>query len=473
MKEENGQSIGEISKFANEQSDQDPGQLICQSTNHHTAIRPLPFKKLLFNDPIYGFIPVNYEIIFRLIQHPYFQRLRRIHQLGLTYLVFPGAMHTRFQHAMGSMYLMSQAIATLRSKGHAISDEESEAANIAILLHDIGHGPFSHVLENSIIMGVNHELISSRIMNELNKEFDGQLSLAIKIFNNKYRKKFLHQLVSSQLDMDRMDYLKRDSFYAGVSEGIVSWERIIIMLNVFKGELVVEEKGIYPVERFIIGRRLMYWQVYLHKTVLAAEMLLVQILKRAKELSISSFRGGELAGSKAKSGRKPETKESEFTGEPALFATPAFRFFLQHNISEKEFKNNPEALEKFSQLDDSDIFISIKAWASHPDKILSMLCKNMVARNLSRTEIQDKPFSEEKINQIRKKARSALKLNEAELEYFVFHDKITNSAYDSKGDKINILFKDGTVRDIVEASDQSNIFSLAKPVVKYYLCYPK
>lgn len=245
----------------------------------------MPFKKLLFNDPIYGFIPIHHEIIFRLIQHPYFQRLRRIRQLGLTYLVFPGAMHTRFQHAMGAMYLMGQAIETLRSKGHRISEEESEAAHIAILLHDIGHGPFSHVLENSIIHGVSHELISSQMMKKLNEEFDGRLSLAIKIFNNQYKRKFLHQLVSSQLDMDRMDYLKRDSFYSGVSEGIVSWERIIIMLNIAKGELAIDAKGIYPVEKFIIARRLMYWQVYLHKTVLAAEMLLVKILQRAKELA--------------------------------------------------------------------------------------------------------------------------------------------------------------------------------------------
>lgn len=415
----------------------------------------MAFKKLLFNDPIYGFIPVNYEIIFRLIQHPYFQRLRRIRQLGLTYLVFPGAMHTRFQHAMGAMYLMGQAIETLRSKGNQISDEEAEAVNIAILLHDIGHGPFSHVLENSIIYGVSHEIISARMMSQLNKEFNGKLSLAIKIFNNKYKKKFLHQLVSSQLDMDRMDYLKRDSFYSGVSEGIVSWERIIIMLNVAKGELAIDAKGIYPVEKFIIARRLMYWQVYLHKTVLAAEMLLVKILKRAKEIVLS-----------------PSPSERGLGGE-VLFATPAFQFFLYNNITENNFKKNQEVLKKFSQLDDYDIFASIKAWASHSDKILSTLCRDLISRNLSRTEIQDKPFSKKKIAQIKQKVRSRLKLNDKEVEYFVFHDRITNSAYNPKSDKINILFKDSTVKDIVDASDQTNIFALAKPVIKYYLCYPK
>lgn len=404
------------------------------------------FKKLLFNDPIYGFIPVNYEIIFHLIEHPYFQRLRRIRQLGLTHLVFPGAMHTRFQHAMGAMYLMGQAIGTLRSKGHPITDKEAEAVNIAILLHDIGHGPFSHVLENSIISGVSHEVISAQMMKQLNKEFRGKLSLAIKIFNNQYRKKFLHQLVSSQLDMDRMDYLKRDSFYSGVSEGIVSWERIIIMLNIAKGELAIDAKGIYPVEKFIIARRLMYWQVYLHKTVLAAEMLLVKILKRAKELA-----------------QKGEE----------LFATPAFRFFLYNNITKAEFQRNTEVLKKFSELDDYDIFASIKAWTLHPDKILSVLCRDLISRNLSRTEIQGNPFPKEKIDRIKQKVRSRLKLNDKEAEYFVFHDKITNSAYNPKRDKINILFKDGRVKDLAEASDQTNIFALATPVVKYYLCYPK
>lgn len=406
----------------------------------------MPFKKLLFNDPIYGFIPVNYEIIFHLIQHPYFQRLRRIRQLGLTYLVFPGAMHTRFQHAMGAMYLMGQAIETLRSKGHTISEKEAEAVSIAILLHDIGHGPFSHVLENSIIHGVRHEIISARMMNQLNLEFKGKLTLAIKIFNNEYRKKFLHQLVSSQLDMDRMDYLKRDSFYSGVSEGIVSWERIIIMLNIAKGELAIDAKGIYPVEKFIIARRLMYWQVYLHKTVLAAEMLLVNILKRAKEL--------------AQQGEE-------------LFATPAFRFFLYNDITEKNFRKNPGVLEKFSELDDYDIFASIKAWRTHSDKILSILCRDLIARNLSRTEIQEKPFPVTEIDRIKRKVKTRLKLNDKEVEYFVFHNTITNSAYNPRSDKINILFKNGAVKDITEASDQTNIFALAKPVVKHYLCYPK
>lgn len=372
--------------------------------------------------------------------------------MGLTHLVFPGAMHTRFQHAMGAMYLMGQAVEILRSKGHNISSVEAEAVNIAILLHDIGHGPFSHVLEHSIINGVNHEIISAQMMDRLNHEFKGKLTLAIKIFNNQYHKKFLHQLVSSQLDMDRMDYLKRDSFYSGVSEGIVSWERIIIMLNVAKGELAIDAKAIYPVEKFIIARRLMYWQVYLHKTVLAAEMLLVNILKRAKEIAASS---------------QPQKVRNN------LFATPALHFFLHQKISKKIFENNSDVLDKFSELDDYDIFASIKAWATHPDKILSKLCSDIISRNLSRTEIQDMPFSKDKISRIKKRVKSALKLNDSEVEYFVFSDSITNSAYNPQKDKINILFKDGTVKDIAEASDQANIFSLAKPVVKYYLCYPK
>lgn len=417
------------------------------------------FKKLLFNDPIYGFIPVNYEIIFNLIQHPYFQRLRRIRQLGLTYLVFPGAMHTRFQHAMGAMYLMGQAIETLRLKGNKITGEEAEAAQIAILLHDIGHGPFSHVLENSIIRGVSHEMISAQMMNHLNKEFNGKLSLAIKIFNNQYKKKFLHQLVSSQLDMDRLDYLKRDSFYSGVSEGIISWERIIFMLNVAHGELAIDAKGIYPVEKFIIARRLMYWQVYLHKTVLAAEMLLVNILKRAKEI--------------ANSGQNESVGGKKVVEDTTLFATPAFAYFLSDKVTAKNFQKDPAVLEKFSQLDDYDIYASVKTWVNHPDKILSTLCRNLISRNLSRTELQDKPFSREKIKQIGKKIKSSLHLSDAETGYFVFHDKIVNSAYRAGSDKINILFKDGTVKDIAEASDQTNIFALAKPVVKYYLCYPK
>src|ERR1035437_6110709 len=402
-------------------------------------------KRKIFNDPIYGFVSLPYEIIFDLIEHPYFQRLRRIKQLGLTNLVYPGALHTRFHHAMGAMHLMGEAIEVIRSKGHEITDDEAKGVTIAILLHDIGHGPFSHALEHSIVNNISHEAISELFMKRLNEEFKGELTLAIKIFQNKYHKKFLHQLVSSQLDMDRLDYLKRDSFFTGVSEGVVSSDRIIIMLNVVNDQLAVEAKGIYSIEKFIIARRLMYWQVYLHKTVLSAENLLVNILKYAKELAKKNVN---------------------------LFCTPALKIFLYNQYSKNDFKNKPELLNAFALLDDYDIMTSIKVWASHENAVLSMLCTQLVDRNLFKVEMQSQPFKETKIWELKNEVKKRLSLNEKEVNYFVFSGNVTNDAY--RGDKtgINILFKDGTVLDIDKASDLLNIAVLEKTVKKYYLCYP-
>lgn len=402
-------------------------------------------KRKIFNDPIYGFISIPFEIIFDLIEHPYFQRLRRIKQLGLTPLVYPGALHTRFHHAMGAMYLMGEAIEILRSKGTDITEEEAQAVTIAILLHDIGHGPYSHALETSIVEKVSHEDISEIFMNKLNLLYEGKLTLAIDIFNNRYHKKFLHQLVSSQLDIDRLDYLKRDSFFTGVSEGIISSDRIIAMLTVVNDELAIEAKGIYSIEKFIIARRLMYWQVYLHKTVLAAEHLVVKILKRAKELTLA--------------------------GEE-LFATPAFQVFLKNRFTKIDFQKE-EVLDSFSKLDDYDIFSSIKVWSEHPDLILSTLSGNLVNRHLYRIELQNKPFEPAKIKRITNRAMETYRLNETEIDYFVFTDSIKNSAYNPQFEKINILYKDGELVDIADASDQLNISVLSRPVEKFFLCYPK
>ncbi len=405
-----------------------------------------PNKLKIFNDPIYGFVSINFEIIFDLIEHPYFQRLRRIKQLGLTNLVYPGALHTRFHHAMGAMHLMSEAIEAIRSKGHEITEEEAKGVTIAILLHDIGHGPFSHALEHSIVNNISHEDISELFMQRLNKEFNGQLQLAITIFQNKYKKKFLHQLVSSQLDMDRLDYLKRDSFFTGVSEGVVSSERIIKMLNVVNDQLAIEAKGIYSIEKFIIARRLMYWQVYLHKAVLSAESLLVQILKRAKKLAERNV---------------------------VLFCTPALKKFLYNTYDKDQFSTSSELLNLFAQLDDYDIMTSIKVWQEHKDPVLSMLCTQLVNRRLFHVEMQKNPFKEERINEIKKHMQKKLKLSSEDVNYFVFTGNVTNDAYRADKIRINILFKDGNITDIAEASDQLSIAVLARTVKKYYLCYPK
>lgn len=403
-------------------------------------------KRKIINDPIYGFVTLPDELVYDLINHPIFQRLRRIKQLGLTNLVYPGALHTRFHHAIGAMHLMAEALQVLKSKNVKITDEECRAAVIAILLHDIGHGPFSHALEHTIVKGVHHEVLSMMLMDELNKTFKGKLSLAIRIFKDEHPKKFLHQLVSSQLDVDRLDYLKRDSFFTGVSEGVISTDRIIKMLAVVDGNLVIEAKGIYSVEKFLIARRLMYWQVYLHKTVLSAEKLLVNILKRAKELSL---------------------------GGTELFATPALSLFLKHNYSKKDFISNPELLRQFVLLDDYDIMASIKAWMNHDDKVLSLLCRNMIERHLFKIQLQNKKFSETEKSAWLEKVMKKYKFTKKEAEYFVFTESVNNSAYNASEFKINILYNDGSLMDVARASDQLNIKMLSKRVTKYFMCYPK
>ncbi len=403
-------------------------------------------KKKIINDPVYGFVSIPSGLIFDLIQHPYLQRLRYIKQVSMTHLVYPGALHTRFQHVIGAMHLMQLAIDTLRSKMVDISDEEEEAALIAILLHDIGHGPFSHSLEHTIIEGVSHEVISALLMDRLNIAFDGKLELAITIFNDNYPRKFFHQLVSSQLDTDRMDYLNRDSFFTGVSEGVISFDRIIKMLTVRDDELVVEAKGIYSVEKFLIARRLMYWQVYLHKTVIAAEQMLIQVLRRAKELS---SRGVE------------------------LFATAALRHFLVHKVDASNFTRDSVHLDFFMKLDDTDILSAIKSWESHDDKILSLLCKGLMGRDLFRTEMRTKDFTEEELSSVRNQVKSSVGLNDDEIDYFVHYQVIHNSAYSAEKSPIKIVNSYNELLDIAEASDLSNLEALSKRVVKYALTYPK
>lgn len=403
-------------------------------------------KRKIINDPVYGFINIPGDILFDLVEHPWFQRLRRIKQLGLTHLVYPGALHTRFHHSIGAMHLMQQAISALRAKGNKITPAEEEAACIAILLHDIGHGPFSHALEHSIIRNINHEAISGILMQQLNEHFDGRLKLAIEIFNKTYHKNYLSQLVSSQLDMDRLDYLKRDSFFTGVSEGVIGTERIIKMLDVADDELVVEAKGIYSLEKFIVARRIMYWQVYLHKTVLAAENMLIHILERAAFI--------------AKQGIQ-------------IFATPALLYFLKSDFSKSDILNNPEILKNYTLLDDFDVFTAIKVWSNHKDKILSILSRNMVNRNLFRCQIQLDPFEYFHIEEIRERILNKYKLTEDELKYFFYADTTSNYAYNLDSDKINIQLKTGKIMDVVEASDQLDISILSNVVTKHYICYPK
>ncbi|WP_415371295.1 HD domain-containing protein [Patiriisocius sp. Uisw_047] len=398
----------------------------------------------IINDPIYGFITIPSELIFNLIEHRYFQRLRRISQMGMSYLVFPGAHHTRFHHTLGAMFLMQKAVQVLRSKGVAINDEEADALYIGILLHDIGHGPFSHAMEHSIVNSISHEDISLYFMEALNAEMLNKLSLAISIFKNEYSRKFLHQLISSQLDMDRLDYLRRDSFYTGVTEGAVNSERLIAMLQVKDDKLVVEEKGIYSVEKFIVARRLMYWQVYLHKTGFVAENLLLRMLKRAKELS----------------------------GEGVtLRCSDALQYFLQHKITKEKF--NTEVLEIFAKLDDTDIISAMKFWSSHEDFVLSELSNMLLNRSLLKIKVKKNPISIERVTEKKKQVMAKYSLTEEEASFFVFTGSMTNQAYDMVHDTINILTKKGKVIDVAKASDQLNIEALSKRVVKHYFCYPK
>ncbi len=405
-----------------------------------------PNKRKIFNDPVYGFISIPDDLIFDLIEHPYFQRLRRIRQLGLTHLIYPGALHTRFHHSLGAMHLTGIALSVLKEKGHKINGAEELGVQIAILLHDIGHGPYSHTLEHSLVKKINHEEISEIYMNHLNKEFNGALDLGISIFKNTYPKKFLHQLVSGQLDMDRMDYLKRDSFFAGVSEGNINADRILKMLNLANDELVVDAKGIYSVEKFIIARRLMYWQVYLHKTVLAAEYTLMRVLKRAEYLTEN---GDE------------------------LFATTSLKTFLKNNFDKESFISNPIALEAYSTLDDFDILTSIKEWTRHEDPILAYLSNSIINRRLFKIELQNEQFDSKKVEKLGLKIKKQLKLKDADLDYLFIKDSTSNSAYNPKGGQINILYKNGEIKDIVSASDQLNISMLSTPVTKHFLCYPK
>ena len=401
-------------------------------------------KLKIFNDPIYGFISIPNTFVFDLIQHPYFQRLRRISQMGMSYLVYPGAHHTRFHHALGAMHLMQQAIEVLRFKEVQISKEEETALLVAILLHDIGHGPFSHALEQSIVEKVHHEQLSLLLMEQLNVQFEGQLTLAIKVFKGDYHRKFMLQLISSQLDMDRMDYLKRDSFYSGVAEGNINSDRLIQMLHVVDDELVMDEKGIYSIEKFLMARRLMYWQAYLHKTSLVAELMLTKVLKRAKELT---QKGEELPCSKP------------------------LQFFLSHKVELEEFDTH--VLAQFAALDDFDVISALKAWQSHTDFILRTLSSMIINRDLLKIRLSNEKVSKTEVKEYQAQVMQTYGLTAAEANYFVYKGKIKNQAYNKEGEPIRILKKDKTIEDVVETSDQFNSKALVQMITKYYVCFPK
>ncbi|OFY60355.1 MAG: phosphohydrolase [Bacteroidetes bacterium RBG_19FT_COMBO_42_7] len=408
-------------------------------------------KRKIINDPVYGFISIPGDLIYDIIEHPWFQRLRNIKQLGLTSFVYPGANHSRFQHGLGALYLMDTAIRTLKSKGVNISDEEEEAVLIAILLHDIGHGPFSHALETSLINGIKHEDLSLLLMEKLNEAFSGRLGLAIGIFKGSYTRKFLHELIAGQMDMDRLDYLRRDSFFTGVIEGSVGSDRIIRMLNVVNDSLVIDEKGIYSLEKFLIARRLMYWQVYMHKAVLSSESLLVKVLKRAKELAMQ---GAD------------------------LFATPALRFFLYNNIGPEELGDSgvfsPGLIaSNFTRLDDTDILASAKYWADHNDPVLSDLSARLMTRKLLAVELQNEPFSDARIDELKEQAMKNMKINREMADYYVFTNSISNLAYAPDAPEVMILLKSGSIADITTVSDIFDHRLLSEMVTKYFLCYPK
>ena len=406
----------------------------------------MPYERKIINDPVFGFINIPKGLLYDIVRHPLLQRLTRIKQVGLSSVVYPGAQHTRFQHSLGAFYLMSEAITQLTSKGNFIFDSEAEAVQAAILLHDIGHGPFSHVLEDTIVQGVSHEEISLMLMERMNKEMNGQLSLAIQIFKDEYPKRFLHQLVSGQLDMDRLDYLRRDSFYTGVTEGNIGSARIIKMLDVADDRLVIESKGIYSIENFLTARRLMYWQVYLHKTSVAYERMLISTLLRAKELASQGVE---------------------------LFASPALHFFLYNDINHTEFHNNPDCLENFIQLDDNDIWTALKVWSNHPDKVLSTLSLGMINRNIFKVENSAEPIGEDRIKELTLQISQQLGITLSEANYFVSTPSIEKNMYDPADDSIDIIYKDGTIKNIAEASDMLNISLLSKKGKKYYLCYQR
>jgi len=402
-------------------------------------------KRKIINDPVFGFINIPNDFLYDVIQHRYFQRLHRIKQLGCSSVVYPGAQHTRFQHSLGAMHLTSEAIKELRAKGQEISPDEANGVMAAILLHDIGHGPYSHVLENTIIQGIRHEKISEILMKKMNEEMNGALDLAIEIFQDRYHKKFLHQLVSSQLDMDRLDYLRRDSFFTGVVEGVIGSARIIKMLNVADDKLVIEQKGIHSIENYLMARRFMYWQVYLHKTSIATEIMLIKIFERAKDVALK--------------------------GEK-LFASPFLNFFIENNINEENFEQNPEILENFANIDDSDIISAIKVWQNHNDKIISILSKNYIDRILFKTKEQPS-LSVEQNDDLLQKYSDFFGINKNEAKYFFSEETIENNTYDIQNDGISVLFSDGYTKDISEVSDVINPFILNRNVKKNFLCYYK
>ncbi len=408
-------------------------------------------KRKIVNDPVYGFVNIPGDLVYDLIEHPWFQRLRNIKQLGLTSFVYPGANHSRFQHAIGALHLMEMAINTIRSKGTEITPEEEEAAAIAILLHDIGHGPFSHALETSIITGITHEDVSLLIMQKLNEIYDGKLEMAIDVFKGTYHRKFLHELISGQLDMDRLDYLRRDSFFTGVIEGSVGSDRIISMLNVVNDNLVIDEKGIYSLEKFLIARRLMYWQVYMHKTVLASESLLVRVLKRARELALMGH---------------------------DLYATSPLRFFLYNQIEKSDLSEEREftpglIASNFMKLDDTDILVSAKYWADDSDRVLSDLSARLSGRNLFAVELQNEPFSDERIAALKKKAQTLMKIDHGMLDYYIFTGSISNLAYTADVPEVKILLKYGKIVNISEVSDMFDHRFVSEKITKFFICYPK
>ena len=402
-------------------------------------------KRKIFNDPVYGFVTVPSDLLFDLIEHPYFQRLRRIKQLGMAEYVYPGALHTRFHHALGAMHLMGQALQTLQSKGHLMFDAEIEAAQIAILLHDIGHGPFSHVLEHTILNNIPHEQISLLIMKELSKQKEGRLDLAIEIFEDNYPRHFFNQLISSQLDMDRMDYLNRDCFFTGVAEGTIGADRIIKMLDVVDDKLVVEAKGILSIENFLNARRLMYWQVYLHKTSTCAETMLIQAVRRAREL----MREGK-----------------------SVFASPSLTLFLEQDVTISQFEQDPKYLQAFLKLDDYDVWSCIKMWTHHSDPVLSTICQMLLDRKLFKIQFQDEPFSEAQMQDFEEKLR-VQNIPKEWFSYFLVSGVSSNAAYISSKQGILIKMKDGSVKDIADASDLPTIKALGNIVRKYYVCWSK
>lgn len=400
----------------------------------------------IINDPVFGFIKIPRGLILSIVKHPLMQRLTRIRQLGLANAVYPAAQHTRFQHSIGAFHLMSEAITSLTGKGIFIFDSEAEAVGAAILMHDIGHGPFSHVLENTLISGISHEEISLMMMEQINREMNGALNLTLKIFKDDYPKRFLHQLISSQLDMDRLDYLRRDSFFTGVNEGNIGSARIIKMLNVVDDQLVVESKGIYSIENYLTSRRLMYWQVYLHKTAVACEKVLVNTLLRAKHLA-------------------SEGKD--------IFAPPCLKYFLTREVDGETFRNSPDALLNYEQLDDNDIWSAMKVWAQNDDKILSLLASDMLNRNIFKVEVSSEPITEERIAELREQLAKTYGVSIEEAEYLMSVNTIQKDMYDVNEDRISILYKDGMIKDISESSEILNVGLLSKKIRKYYLCYQR